>query len=130
MSDYQVTQLGSPAAWNEQGKHFVDKDVETQYIGVSANGFAPGQETSIWHSHARLEEIYIAIAGAGQIAVDHEVVDLVPGTTVRVGQGVQRALRALPDGPGLQYLCVRAGGAPLKEVSGDSTRSEDPKPWS
>ncbi len=131
MTAYEVLELGSPDGWHAKGKVFVDREIETEYIGISANAFEPGQETSGWHAHSVLEEIYLFLDGKGQMALDADVVEVGPGTTIRVGQGVQRRIRALPDSPGeLRYLCVRAAGGPLKEIPRDVVGdAERPKPW-
>jgi len=131
MTGYEVLEIGSPDEWLAQGKRFADKEMDTQYIGVSANALEPGGEAPLWHTHSRLEELYFFLAGRGQMALDDDVIDVGPGSVVRVGQGVWRTLRATPESPGeLRWLCIRSGGGELKEVSGDSERdAERPRPW-
>lgn len=136
MSDYEVLELGAIEAWREhttadgrKGKEFLDKAIDTQYIGLSVNGFEPGQSTPFWHTHSRLEEIYLFLSGKGRMAVGEEVVEVGPGTAIRVAQDVRRAVHADEDGPGLSYVCVRAGGAELSAIGRDAARQEDPFPW-
>ena len=137
MSDYEVTELGPIEAWSElttpdgrPGKGFVDRMIPTQYIGLSANELAPGAGSAVWHAHAVLEEIYLFLEGAGQMALGEDVIDVRPGTTIRVGQGVMRAIHANADSPTpVRYLCIRAGDGELKDQPRDSERSEAPFPW-
>ncbi len=131
MTGYEVLELGAPDEWHAKGKTFVDRAIDTQYIGLSATAFEPGQETASAHAHSVLEEVYVFLDGTGQMALDDDVVDVGPGTVIRVGQGVQRRIRATPDSPAeLRYLCVRAAGGILKEVPRDVVSGEDrPKPW-
>ena len=71
------------------------------------------------------------LEGRGQMGLDDDVVEVGPGTVVRVGQDVWRTWRCAPDSPTqLRWLCIRAGGTELPEFPDDSTRAEDrPSPW-
>jgi mannose-6-phosphate isomerase-like protein (cupin superfamily) len=98
---------------------------------MTANALVPGEEAGYWHTHAQIEELYVFLAGLGQMGVGEDVVEVAPGTVVRVGQGVLRTWRARPDSPGeLRWLCIRAGGEQLPHLPDDSTRITDrPMPW-
>lgn len=127
-----VTQIGPLDAWGgEKGKHFIEKEIGAQFAGVSVNTTEPGGESPFWHSHARLEEIYMIVDGRGEIALDDEVLPLEPGTVVRAAPGVMHVLRCLPDSPtALRWLCVRAAGVELEGVGTDATLDrERPFPW-
>lgn len=132
MSNYSVIEVGSMGDWGESAKRFVEGDLGTQYIGMSVNATEPGGESPFWHSHSKIEEIYVVLDGVGEIALDNEVLPLTAGTVVRVGQGVSRALRALPDSPiPMKWLCLRAGGNTLEGTGNDAELDKDtPFPWS
>ena len=142
MSDYEVTSIGDPGEWrafhggfdearSRDGRRVVDHELTMQYIGMTANALVPGEEAGYWHTHARIEELYVFLAGRGQMGVGDDVVEVEPGTVVRVGQGVPRTWRARPDSPGeLRWLCIRAGGEALPHLPDDSARlPELPMPW-
>lgn len=142
MSDYEIVEVGSPAEWREhhggfdparsrQGRRVVDHELTMQYIGLTANALAPGEEAGYWHEHSRVEELYVFLEGQGEMGLDDDVVSVGPGTVVRVGQGVWRTWRALPTSPGeLRWLCIRAGGEQLPHMPNDSHRVVDrPMPW-
>ena len=141
MTDYQVLDIGALDEWRDfyggfrpdtsrDGRRVVDHELVMQYIGMTANSLVAGEEAGYWHRHARIEELYVFLEGAGQMGLDDEVVDVVAGSVVRVGQGVWRTWRAAPDGPGMKWLCIRAGGTPLPEFPDDSERDEArPSPW-
>ncbi|GAA3753639.1 hypothetical protein GCM10022240_03240 [Microbacterium kribbense] len=137
MSGYDVTQLGALNTWQDfagersTGKHFVDKELSTQYLGMSANGIQPGEQAFGWHTHSQHEEVYVFLTGRGQMGLDDDVIDVQPGTVVRVGQDVWRIWRALPDSPEpLRWLCIRSGGDTLAGIGHDGGRdSERPLPW-
>ncbi|MFV0375229.1 cupin domain-containing protein [Microbacterium sp.] len=134
MAGYDILEMGSTETWGgytgvAPGKRFVDKEMPAQYIGMSANSLAPGGSAPFWHTHFAVEEMYVFLTGTGQMALDDEIVDVSPGTAVRVGQGVWRAWHAASDGP-LTWLCIRSGGAELAEVGLDGERDlERPLPW-
>jgi uncharacterized cupin superfamily protein len=98
MSDYQVLEMGGLDEWrshfggfrpesSRDGRRVVDHDMTMQYIGMTANALEAGEEAGYWHAHARIEEVYVFLAGRGQMGLDGDVVDVGPGTVVRVGQG-------------------------------------------
>jgi len=142
MSAYEVVEIGSVAEWRDhyggfdetrsrQGRRIVDHELTMQYIGVSANALAPGEQAGYWHEHSKIEELYVFLDGRGEMGLDDDVVPVGPGTVVRVGQGVLRTWRALPDSPSeLRWLCIRAGGDELPHLPDDSRRAPDrPLPW-
>lgn len=142
MTDYEVIEIGNPDEWHSHyggfvparsrdGRRVVDHELDAQFIGMTANALQPGEEAGYWHTHSRLEELYVVLSGSGQFALDDDVVDVGPGTIVRVGQNVWRNWRATPDSEGeLRWLCIRAGGEPLQRIPDDATRDADrPTPW-
>ncbi|MFC4139326.1 MULTISPECIES: cupin domain-containing protein [unclassified Microbacterium] len=139
---YEVTQIGGLDDWrghfggfdesrSRDGRRVIDHELTMQYIGMTANALVPGEEAGYWHSHSRVEELYVFLEGRGQMGLDDDVVDVGPGSVVRVGQGVWRTWRALPDSPGeLRWLCIRAAGEELPHLPNDGTRApERPMPW-
>jgi mannose-6-phosphate isomerase-like protein (cupin superfamily) len=139
---YQVAAIGALDEWRDHfggfrpstsrdGRRVVDHELTMQYIGMTANALEPGEEAGYWHAHAQIEELYVFLEGRGQMGLDDEVVDVGPGTVVRVGQDVWRTWRALPDSPGeLRWLCIRSGGYELPHFPDDGVRDNDrAMPW-
>lgn len=142
MNDYEVTEIGALDEWrahfggfdetrSRDGRRVVDHELTMQYIGMTANALVPGEEAGYWHTHSRVEELYVFLGGVGEMGLDDEVVEVRAGSVVRVGQGVARTWRARPDSPGeLRWLCIRAGGEELPHMPDDSARlPERPMPW-
>ncbi|SFR82699.1 Cupin domain-containing protein [Agromyces sp. CF514] len=142
MSDYQVLDIGGLDDWrghfggfrpdsSRDGRRVVDHELTMQFIGMTANALAPGEEAGYWHRHAKVEELYVFLEGRGQMGLDDDVLDVGAGSVVRVGQGVWRTWRCAPDGDGeLRWLCIRAGGTELPHFPDDSERGGDrPMPW-
>ncbi len=142
MSDYEITEIGALEAWRDHfggfvparsrdGRRVVDHELTMQFIGMTANALEPGEEAGYWHTHTRVEELYVFLEGRGQMGLDDDVVDVGPGSVVRVGQNVWRTWRAIPEGSGeLRWLCIRAGGEALPRIPDDSARdAERPMPW-
>lgn len=130
MSDYATTELGGLESW--EGKRFVEKDLGSQFAGLSVNATEPGGESPFWHRHAKLEEMYIILDGRGEFAIGEDVLPIGPGSVVRAGTDVWHALRCLPDSPvPLKWLCVRSAGEQLATVGKDAELDrERPFPWS
>ena len=63
----------------------------------TANALEPGEEAGYWHSHSRIEELYVFLGGQGEMGLDDDIVQVSEGSVVRVGQGVWRTWRAVPD---------------------------------
>ena len=142
MTDYEVLELGGLDQWrahyggfrpdsSRDGRRIVDHDMTMQFIGMSANALEPGEEAGYWHTHSRVEELYVFLEGEGQMGLDDEIVDVHAGSVVRVGQNTWRTWRATPDSLGqLRWLCIRAGGYELPHFPDDGERDNDrPSPW-
>lgn len=142
MKPYEVVNVGAPDQWREHfggfrpessrdGRRVVDHELESQFLGLTVNALEPGEEAGYWHSHSKVEELYVFIAGIGQMGLDDELVEVTAGAVVRVGQGVLRTWRAKPESTEqLRWLCIRAGADELTHFPDDATRIEDRKmPW-
>ncbi len=142
MSDFQVTELGALDEWrahyggfvpdrSREGRRVVDHELPMQFLGMTANALVPGEEAGYWHTHSSDEELYVFLGGEGQMGLDDQVVDVRAGTCIRVGQGVWRTWRCLPESPTeLRWLCLRADGGALPHLPDDAERDEDrPSPW-
>ncbi len=116
---------------SRDGRRVVDHELDTEIIGFTATAYEPGEEAGYWHSHSKLEEVYVFLEGEGQMGLDDQVIDVHPGTVVHVGTGVMRTWRALPDSPTqLRWLCLRAGQIPLPAIPDDAIPIRDiPMPW-
>jgi len=142
MSAFEVVNIGAPSEWRDffggfrpessrDGRRVVDHELNSQYIGLTVNALEPGEEAGYWHTHSKVEELYVFIAGEGQMGLDDDLIDVSAGTVVRVGQDVLRTWRAKPGSrEQLRWLCIRAGGAELPQFPDDARRDNDkPMPW-
>ena len=142
MSDYEIVNVGDPENWRDyfggfrpessrDGRRVVDHELTNQFIGLTVNALEPGEEAGYWHTHSQVEELYVFIAGEGQMGIGEDLVDVESGSVVRIGQGMMRTWRAKPESKGqLRWLCIRAGGSALPHFPDDATRdSERPMPW-
>jgi mannose-6-phosphate isomerase-like protein (cupin superfamily) len=109
----------------------VDHELSPGLIGMSATSYEPGEQAGYWHSHSVLEEVYVFLEGLGQMGLGDEVIDVQPGTVVRVSPGVMRTWRCAPESPTqLKWLCIRAGQDPLPAIPDDAVPITDiPMPW-
>jgi quercetin dioxygenase-like cupin family protein len=142
MANYTVTEMGPMSSWRNNvggfkptttrvGRRVIDHELGGDVIGMSATAFEPGEEAGYWHSHSKLDELYVFLEGEGQMGLDDRVIDVHPGTVVQVGTGVMRTWRCKPDSPTqLRWLCIRAGEIPLPAIPNDAEPITDiPMPW-
>lgn len=142
MSGYEIVNVGAPEKWRDfyggfrpdssrDGRRVVDHEMTNQYIGLTVNALEPGEEAGYWHTHSQVEELYVFLAGRGQMGLDDNLVEVSAGDVVRVSPEVWRTWRCRPDSPGqLQWLCIRAGATELPEFPNDATReTERAMPW-
>ena len=94
----------------------------TRDVGVSHWRYEPGFRAQGGHRHREQEEVYVVVAGSGELLLDGEVVALAPWDAVRVAPEVVRAFAAGPDG--LEIIAV---GGPKPE-GGDGVPSDAPWP--
>jgi mannose-6-phosphate isomerase-like protein (cupin superfamily) len=75
-----------------------------------------GGKGSYGHRHKTQEEIYFVISGTLQFKLDDDVIDVEPGTAVRIGSDVVRSV--WNDGPGDAQLvmCSRKVDSAADEV--------------
>jgi mannose-6-phosphate isomerase-like protein (cupin superfamily) len=140
--EFSIHQFGPLSTWGDftgglspqttaPGRRFVEKDLPVDFFGISINSRLPGEGADYWHAHSVLEELYLFLEGEGEMGLDDKVIPVRAGTAVRVGQGVMRTWRATPSSPvPLKWICIRGGGAKLKEIPKDATPLRDrPLPW-
>lgn len=75
-----------------------------EQTGVSHFRLRPGKRSPFAHRHAGAEEVYVILAGSGQIKLDDQLFDVGPLDAIRVAPEVVRAFEAGPDG--LEFLAV------------------------
>lgn len=142
MGNFSITQIGPLDSWRNHyggfvpettrdGRRVVDHELASDVIGFTATSYEPGEEAGYWHSHSKLDEVYLFLEGTGQMALDDEVIDVEAGTVIQVGTGVMRTWRCKPDSPtNLKWICIRAGQIPLPAIPDDAEAIRDiPMPW-
>lgn len=85
------------------------KALDLEAVALGLIRIPPGEGYTFTHSHREQEEVYIVIEGSGEIAVNGQHIDLVPGDLVRVSASARRALKGGENG--LFVIC--AGGVPM-----------------
>lgn len=142
MSGYEVINIGALNQWRahfggftdktqRQGRRVVEQSLDMQFIGMTVNAMAPGEQAGYWHAHTEIEELYVFLEGVGEMALDDEILPVTAGSAVRVGQHVRRTWRCTEDSPTpLKWLCIRAGGESLAKIPTDAQRdTQTPMPW-
>jgi uncharacterized cupin superfamily protein len=83
---------------------FARTAIKSEHIGVSQFRYAPGRRSKSGHTHTQQEEVYVVLAGSGQVKLDDELRDVRPWDVVRVAPGVFRGFAAGEDG--LELLAI------------------------
>jgi mannose-6-phosphate isomerase-like protein (cupin superfamily) len=141
MSEYQVFETGDFQDWADReggnlpetrmpGRLFVDRELDLSFFGLTVNSRNPGEGAHFWHTHSRLEELYLFLTGIGVMGLNHDVIPVRPGTAVRVGPGVWRTWRAATSSAEpLRWICIRGGAGPLSSTGDEVLRDFDrPQP--
>lgn len=113
-----------------RGKVFLKGLLGLSGMEVSVTTLPAGAAIPYLHCHRAHEELYLFIAGRGQMQVDGETFDVEEGSVVRVATGGARTLRAAA-GEELCYLCIQAreGSMPDAEAADDGKRVDKPVVW-
>lgn len=124
-SHYAVGEIGDMSALD--AKLFVAKALALTGMEVSFNRAAPGQESPFLHQHRQHEELYIFLSGQGQFQVDGQVIDVHPGTLVRVNPEGARAWRNTGT-QDMTFIVIQANVGSL--TAQDGMRSDRKAEWS
>jgi mannose-6-phosphate isomerase-like protein (cupin superfamily) len=95
---------------------FASRDLELIQSGVSLQRVAPNKTQPFGHRHHRQEELYVILAGGGQVKLDDELVALRAWDAIRVAPEITRAFSAGPEGLELLAFGAPAGGNPGEDV--------------
>jgi mannose-6-phosphate isomerase-like protein (cupin superfamily) len=76
--------------------------LDAEQTGVTHFHLRPGRRSPFAHRHRRAEEIYVILAGNGQVKLDDELIEVSKLDAIRVAPDVSRAFEAGPDG--LEFL--------------------------
>jgi mannose-6-phosphate isomerase-like protein (cupin superfamily) len=98
MSDYTIRSLDDvPDAFGGQypgAMRFFTEQLETEQLAFTHRLMPPqtGGKGSYGHRHKTQEEVYFVISGTLQFKLGDDVVDVGPGTAVRVAPGLLRSV--------------------------------------
>jgi mannose-6-phosphate isomerase-like protein (cupin superfamily) len=76
--------------------------LDAEQTGVTHFRLRPGKRSPFAHRHARAEEVYVILAGSGQIKLDDQFFEVRPLDAIRVAPEVVRAFEA--GAAGLEFL--------------------------
>jgi mannose-6-phosphate isomerase-like protein (cupin superfamily) len=93
-----------------QEARFAKDALNTEDTGFSYHRLKAQRRQPFGHKHQRAEEVYVVLAGSGQVKLDDEVVELQALDAVRVAPEVTRAFEAGPSGLDLIVFGPRCDG--------------------
>ena len=100
-------------------RHGLAPDLELRFgrsaLGIEGGGFsyqrrAPNMASTTGHRHQTQEEVYIVIAGSGQVKLGDEVQDLRQWDVIRVSPTTARGFTSGPEGLELIAIGYGEGG--------------------
>jgi mannose-6-phosphate isomerase-like protein (cupin superfamily) len=137
---WQLVETGRMASWSDhvlqrpqgpevKGKEFVGQKLALTGMEVSINAMPPGQSVPFVHAHKQNEELYLFLTGKGQMLLDSEVIEVGPGTAVRINPSVLRCWRNTGDVP-LTCIVVQAKAGSLEQATAkDGVLGKEPPRW-
>jgi uncharacterized cupin superfamily protein len=124
MADYQHMNLGDVENFAERFGIADEREIRfgRNALGIEGGGFSyqklvPNVHGTSGHRHKAQEEVYVVLAGSGQVKLDDDVRDVRPMDMLRVPPPVVRAFSSGPDG--LEFLAIGFG------ASGDGEMVEE-----
>jgi mannose-6-phosphate isomerase-like protein (cupin superfamily) len=93
-----------------QEARFPRKDLNSETVGLAFHRVKPGRRQAFAHRHEQAEEIYVVLAGDGQMKLDDEVIAVAQLDAIRVAPTIARAFEAGPDGLELLVFGPRMAG--------------------
>lgn len=107
-------------------KLFIGRALGFTGMEVSLNRFLPGQSVPFFHQHRQHEEMYLFIQGHGQFQIDGDIIEVQPGTVLRVLPDAMRTWRNHSDQP-LHCIVIQANLDTLSP--GDGIRHSQQPVW-
>jgi mannose-6-phosphate isomerase-like protein (cupin superfamily) len=77
---------------------FARQALGAETIGLANYRMNPGQRLGFGHSHGKVEEIYVVLAGSGRFKLDDEIIDVGPKDVVFCPPSTMREWESGPDG--------------------------------
>lgn len=101
---------------DRQEARFPREELGAEQTGLNYLIVKPGQREAFAHRHQSAEEVYVVLAGSGQVKLNDDLVELAALDAVRVSPGTTRLFEAGPDG--LEVLIF----GPRVEGDGETVR--------
>lgn len=106
---YRHVSLGRPDRIRDW--HSLGKRLRLKSMGYTLAAFPPGKGYDHPHSHALQEEVYVLLAGRGEMGIDGVIVPMKPGDVVAVDPPARRALRSSSRSPSTWLIVGAVPGA-------------------
>ena len=136
---WQLVETGPMSSWSDyvlqraqltmKGKDFLGEKLGLTGMEISINAMPPGQSVPFAHSHKQNEELYLFLTGKGQMLLDNQVIDIGPGTAVRITPPVLRCWRNTGTEP-LTCIVIQAKAGALEQATvKDGVVGKEPPRW-
>ncbi len=113
---FSVVHAGPFSTWHEHQlthpkmgripKQFLQEPLGTGAMELSVNWLPPGAGMPFTHAHHLNVELYIWLEGEGEFFLDGQIVEVKPGSIVRVATATARAWRNVGTVPAA-FICLQ-----------------------
>ena len=116
MSDFTVKRIDAMEGYYLGAMKRARAELGVTSFGIQVLDLPPNLEAYPEHDHSESaqEEVFVTLAGSGEIELDGERVQLDPETMIRVGPNVRRKLWPGPDG--MRVLALGATPGAVYEI--------------
>jgi mannose-6-phosphate isomerase-like protein (cupin superfamily) len=129
LDDWAGLMMTHPRMGKIPGKQFLGSTLGLSSMEVSLNSLAPGGAIPFLHGHRENEELYLFLAGEGQMALDGHIVELRAGSAVRVAPPVLRSWRNTGSTPLIAVIIQAKNGSLSQATAKDGFLADAPPAW-
>ncbi len=117
-----------PEAGKIRGKKWLKEELQLTGTEISVGTLPPGAGVPFVHAHKQNEEIYLFLAGQGEMLLDEQTVPITAGTVVRVDPPVKRSWRNTGSTP-LSMIVIQVKAGSLEQWTATDGIITGPDPW-
>ncbi len=123
-TNYKVSSIGDIRTL---GRVTLNGELDLTGSEISVNELPAGVSVPFVHSHKRNEEVYIILAGKGQLHIDGDEFDVEEGSVIRIDPAGARCLKADNQTP-IRFICIQTEAKSLVQFTENDGIPVDSKP--
>lgn len=129
MKEWAKAKIRLPGGNAVAGKRFIKELIDSTGCEISLNSLPPGRSVPFFHAHKENEEIYIFLAGHGEMQVDGKIFQVSEGTVVRIAPEGMRCVRNTGQDELVAIVIQAREGSLQQHTKDDGIIPETPVAW-